>query len=385
MPLTTTVIGSYPKPEYLKVPNWFETGTAAHSGDATTAYTSFLREQSDDELVKLEEDMMRATADVIKEQSCCGIDVVSDGEVRRENYIHYLCRFIEGIDFNQLTESSCRNGAYTATLPTVRGPVSWRGPLSCADEWRKAQSCSKTAVKYTLPGPMTIIGTLNNAFYAEEEELAKDLAQIIGHHARELAAAGCAHIQVDEPLFARRPDAAIRYGIPLLDTCFEGVDKSVQRSVHICCGYPGYLDQQDYHKADPSAYFKLAPHLDACSLVDAVSIEDAHRHNDLTLLKCFKQTTVILGSVKIASSHVETVEEIEERLNEALKYIDAERLIVAPDCGLAFLPSDILTQKLSNMCTAARRCHCEKRTRLSTDSTAASSFISSCEESMSSS
>jgi len=374
MPLLTTVIGSFPKPEYLKVPSWFETGTSDHSGNATVAYTEFLVNQTPDELDKTEKTMIRATKEVIQEQCSCGINIVTDGEVRRENYIHYLCRFIEGIDFNQLTETSCRNGAYAASLPTVRGPVSWRGPLSCAEEWRKAQDCSSAPVKYTLPGPMTIIGTLNNAYYTDEEELAADLAVIVGHHARELAAAGCDHIQIDEPLFARRPDSALRWGIPLLEKCFEGVSTGVQRSVHICCGYPGYLDQQDYQKAEPNAYFMLAPALDDSGSVDAVSIEDAHRYNDLKLLRLFKQTTVIFGSVAIASSRVETVEEIETRLNEALEHIDAERLIVAPDCGLAFLPPAILQQKLSNMCMAAQRCYCKSRPRLSTGSTATSSF-----------
>lgn len=142
----------------------------------------------------------------------------------------------------------------------------------------------------------------------------------------------------------------------MLERCFAGVDGSAcERSMHMCCGYPGFLDDVDYLKADPQVYFELATALDA-SCVDAVSIEDAHQNNDLKLLECFKRTKVIFGVVQVANSRVETQEEIESRLREALKHIDAERLIVAPDCGLAFLPPGLLKQKLINMCSAAKQC-----------------------------
>jgi len=189
--------------------------------------------------------------------------------------------------------------------------------------------------------------------------LATDLAEIVNFHAVALAQAGCKYIQVDEPLFARQPQKALDYGIRLLDRCFEGAGEGCQKSVHICCGYPGYLDQTDYLKADPKAYFQIAPAIDA-SCIDAVSIEDAHCQNDLSLLGLFKRTKVIFGAVKIASSRVETQDEIEERLRAALEHIEAERLIVAPDCGLAYLPPQVLQAKLTNMCAAAQRCGCKK-------------------------
>nr|UKS50400.1 B12-independent methionine synthase 2 [Karenia brevis] len=353
MALQTTVIGSFPKPEYVNIPDWFRTGTGGDSKKATEEYTKILETQTDGEKEKLEADLMRATDEIISIQTECGVDIVTDGEVRRENYIHFLCRFIEGIDFKNLTEKSVRNGAYTTSLPTIRGKVSWRGGLDVVAEWKKAQAVSKAPVKYTIPGPMTIIGTLHNAFYDEEKDLAIDLAKIVNAHVVALAEAGCKHIQVDKPVFARQPEKAPQWGIGLLDKCFEGVGKEVVKSMHMCCGYPEYLDQVGYKKAEPSSYFKLAEALDRSS-VDAISIEDAHRNNDLSLLQKFKQTSVIFGAVKIASSDVETVEEIEDRLTEALNYIDAERLIVAPDCGLALLPLPILKEKLSNMCQAAK-------------------------------
>lgn len=357
--LQTSVIGSFPKPGFLQVPDWFQTGASSGSTDATKAYTEMLRNQNAKQQEQLEVEFMRATKEVLEAQTACGIDVVTDGEVRRENYIHYLCRFIEGIDFDNLTRKSLRNGAYEAELPTVRARLAWRGPLDVATEWCKAQALAgSTPVKYTLPGPMTIIGTIHDAYYNDEKALAADLAAIVNLHVRALAAAGCRHIQVDEPVFARQPQKALAWGIEMLETCFAGVDGATcERQVHMCCGYPGYLDDKDYLKADPRAYFELASALDA-SCVDAVSIEDAHRHNDLSLLDCFQRTKVILGVVQSASSEVESQEQIEGRLREALKHIDAARLVVAPDCGLAFLPPQILKRKLTNMCMA---CKCVRK------------------------
>jgi len=372
MPLTTTVIGSFPKPGYLNIPDWFKTGANAEAGKATLAYSEMLANQTLDEKTRLENDLLRATKEIIAVQKDCGVDVVTDGEVRRENYIHYLCRFIEGIDFQNLTDTSCRNGSYITQLPTVRSKVSWRGPLDVVAEWQKAQAMSNLSVKYTLPGPMTIMGTLCNQFYVDEKELAADLAEIVNFHARALAKAGCKSIQVDEPLFARQPQKALDWGIPVLEKCFEGVGNDCEKVMHMCCGYPGFLDQQDYPKADPSAYFQLAEAIDS-SCVDTVSIEDAHCHNDLSLLDKFKQTTVILGVVTVASSHIESASEIEQRLMQALQHIDEERLQVAPDCGLAFLPMPILTSKLTNMCIAAGRCGCNTR-----KSTASTDMDSAC-------
>jgi len=354
MGLETTVIGSFPKPEYLSLPDWFKSG---HEGmhAATKAYSKILAGQSRMDQERLEADVMRATQEVIDVQTACGVNVVTDGEVRRENYIHYLCRFIDGIDFDNLAKTTIRNGACSVELPAVRGKVTWRGPLDVASEWRKAQEVSSAPVKYTLPGPLTMIGTLHNEHYNNEEALATDLAAIINRHVRALRDAGCRHIQVDEPVFARQPKKALDWGIKMLDRCFEGVGEEIEKSVHICCGYPNYLDEENYMKADPSAYAQLAPALER-SCVDAVSIEDAHRHNDLSLLAHFKRTKVIFGAVAVARSRVETQGEIADRLRSALEHIDAERLIVAPDCGLAFLPPAILKEKLRNMCAAAQQC-----------------------------
>ena len=163
---------------------------------------------------------------------------------------------------------------------------------------------------------------------------------------------GGRHIQVDEPLFARLPEQALDFGIENLERCFHGVPDGVTRTMHMCCGYPNKLDETDYLKADPEVYRRLAGALEA-SIVDAVSIEDAHRHNDLSLLELFARTTVILGVVEIASSRVETVDEIVARLRVALDHIDADRLMAAPDCGLIMLGSELTRAKLGRLVEAA--------------------------------
>jgi len=158
--------------------------------------------------------------------------------------------------------------------------------------------------------------------------------------------------QVDEPLFARKPDKALEYGFENLESCFHGLPGSVNRSVHICCGYPNYLDQENFQKADPMVYSQLSAAIES-SCIQVISLEDAHRHNDLSLLENFKTTKVMLGVIAIASSRLETVEEITGRLQAALEHIDADRLIAAPDCGLGFLNRELALAKLTNMVSAA--------------------------------
>jgi 5-methyltetrahydropteroyltriglutamate--homocysteine methyltransferase len=357
--LKTSVVGSFPKPTYLRIPDWFamKEGKKGLLGTNPFAYAEFLDSMKAADKSQLEDDIMKATHEVIQAQCMCGVDIPTDGEVRRENYIHYLCRCIDGIDFENLTEASVRNGAFTASIPTIRSKVFWKGGFSCATEWKKAQAAYPDApVKYTLPGPMTIIGSTANAFYPDNESLATDLAAVINIHVRELSRAGCKNIQIDEPLMARKPEEALAYGVRLLDACFEGCAPDVEKFVHCCCGYPGQVDQTEYLKADRDAYFKIAPALNK-SVIDVISIEDAWRNNDLSLLALFTKKKVMLGTMNSASSRVETPEEMRARLTEALKYIHPERLYVGPDCGLGMLGSQyrsLLTQKLTNMCAAAK-------------------------------
>ena len=180
-----------------------------------------------------------------------------------------------------------------------------------------------------------------------------DLAEALNAEVLALAEAGCRHIQIDEPLFARRPQDALAFGLENLERCWHGVPEGVTKAMHMCCGYPNYLDDCDYPKADPSAYFDLAEAVDG-SVVDAVSLEDAHRHNDLSLLDRLQNTTVIFGVIAIAKSRVETVEEVRERLSAALDRLPPDRLIAAPDCGLGHLTRELAVAKLTVLGEAAR-------------------------------
>ncbi len=348
MPLLTTTIGSYPKPDFVPIPDWFQASSGPDTSNPTKSYLAALAKMGQE----AEALFSRGVQQVIDDQLEAGIDIPTDGEIRRENYIHYHCRHLEGIDFERLTEKALRAGAYSAELPTITGPVKARAPFLPQD-WKSAQACSDRPVKVTLPGPMTIVDTTANTYYDDEEKLGADLADAINAEVRALAEAGCTWIQVDEPVFARKAEIALAYGVEHLNRCFHAVPKGVTRVMHMCCGYPDCLDRDDYPKADPESYFRLAEAVDRAG-IDAVSLEDAHRPNDLTLLERFPSITVILGVVTIAKSRIETVEEIRARLKAALGHIDAERLIAAPDCGLGMLGRDLARAKLKNLCQAAR-------------------------------
>ena len=347
MGISTTCIGAYPKPDYVAIGNFAETDE--QSGDTTRAFTYT---QDDAERVP-EALLLRATEAALRDQLDCGVDIPTDGEQRRENYIHYHCRHLEGIDFANLTEKVHRNGAAVADLPSISGRVQPRGDHFLDRDYRVAQQFSPRPVKITVPGPLSIIDTTANLYYASERELAFDLADALNYEIRALAAAGCRYIQVDEPLFVRKVEAALDYGVECLERCFDGLPAEVTRVMHMCCGYPGHLDDDEYLKADPDCYFKLAAAVNRSS-IDQVSIEDAHCLNRLELLEHFADTSVILGVVTIASSRVEPVAAIANRLEQALQHIDRARLLAAPDCGLMMLGRELAIHKLRNMCEAAR-------------------------------
>ncbi|MCC7271463.1 MAG: cobalamin-independent methionine synthase II family protein [Alphaproteobacteria bacterium] len=349
MAIATTTIGSYPKPDYVRVPNWFEIRRRLAPGrwNPTEAYERFLatRDAADDALLD------RGTAEVVREQVAAGIDIPTDGEVRREHYIYHQCRRFAGFDFAGLTQKAMRGGSWNAAVPTVVGPVR-AGPPQMVRDWRVAQAATDRPVKMTLPGPLTIIDSTADAHYGDQRRLAADLADALNVEIRALADAGCRWIQVDEPVFARQLDRALAFGVDMLARCFDGVPTGTRRAVHICCGYPAALDLEDFPKADRATYFALADALERTA-VDAVSIEDAHRRNELSLIERFATKTLILGVVEIARTRIESVEEIRARLAAVLEHIDAERLIAAPDCGLIMLDRATVGAKLRNLATAA--------------------------------
>ncbi|MDA9930716.1 cobalamin-independent methionine synthase II family protein [Alphaproteobacteria bacterium] len=347
--LPTTVIGSFPKPDYLPIRDWFDSARDNGTMNAPSVTRNYSQYSTSDEDEAL---FVRAAEEVIALQVEAGIDVPTDGEVRRENYIHYHCRHVSGFDFADLEHRVLRDGAYETDLPAIRGKVRHEMAPYSVHDFRASQRVSSRDVKFTMPGPLTIMDTTADCFYEDRPRLAADLAATVNKEILALADAGCKIIQVDEPLFARQVDDAMSFGLEGLDRCFHKVPAHVTRAVHICCGYPDYLDDEDYKKADPSSYHALAGAMDDLDF-HQVSIEDAHCCNDLELLELFSQKSVIFGSVAVARSRVETIDEVIERLGLALMHIDRDRLVVAPDCGLGMLTRDLAVAKLKVMCAAA--------------------------------
>jgi len=357
MPLKTTTIGAYPKPECTPVRDWF---LAHMSEDERKASPGLLGNWSPGEYERASESagdkaetlFLEATKQIIDDQVGAGVDIPTDGEVRRENYIFYQCRRLGGVSFDQVTHKSVRQGAFEADLPTIVGPVSLT-ETRLADDWKAAQQFTSNPVKITIPGPLTISDSIANDYYDDPKTMGAELADALNVEVKALAEAGCKYIQVDEPVFARKPKEALDFGFENLERTFHGVPSDVKRVVHMCCGYPNALDSEEYMKADAQSYFDIANAIDESS-IDQVSIEDAHRHNDLSLLENFKKTAVILGVIAIAKSRIESVVEIRSRLKDALEHIDADRLIAAPDCGLGFMTREMAVAKLNALSEAAK-------------------------------
>ena len=294
----------------------------------------------------------------MSEQLALGVDIPTDGEVRRDNYVYGFCRSLHGMGFekDQLTEQNIRQ-QYVCLCPSVVGKLSAKGDRpSVVEEWRAAQAlCPGTPIKITIPGPMTICDTvavekaIADCIYADREAICADLVPILRREVFALADAGCKHIQIDEPVFARCVEDTLRYGIENLNDILRGLPADIVRSVHLCCGYPNHLDHVGYVHAPKENYLQLAPLLDE-SEAHWISLEDAHCRNDLSrLLPLFRKKTVMLGSITVHRSRIESVEEIQGRLEEALRYIDVARLVLAPDCGLGFLPEKIRLAKMRNL------------------------------------
>ena len=347
--MLTTVIGAYPKPDYLKITDWFNAKGGTDTANPTKHYAQEVNQMGE----KAEELFLNAADEVIKDQIECGIDIVTDGEVRRENYIHYHCRHITGVDFNTLTEKIARTENYKCWLPTIVAKVEAQDSFLVHD-WEVSQKLSPKPVKITMPGPMTITDTIANTYYKSDDKMGFDLAEVINVEIKRLQKAGCKYIQVDEPLFARKPQQAIDFGINNLAKCFDGLENTNSEKItHICCGYPDKLDAVNYPKAPLNSYHQIASLLDQ-SIIDTVSLEDAHRYNDLSLLESFSKTKIIFGLIKIANSKKETIQEIQSRVKDALKHIDSDRMIAAPDCGLGHLPRDLAKTKLHTMVEAVK-------------------------------
>ncbi len=345
MALLTTTIGAYPKPDYVTLPDWFGN---LDTSKPTRGWAEEMKKMGDD----AEAIITKGTHEAVKDQVDAGIDIPTDGEIPRENYIHYHCRHLDGFDFVNLTEKSLRNGNYSSFLPTVRGAIKPR-ELFLDKDWKRAQAATDKPIKITMPGPLTMADTVADDYYGDLKEMGKAIAEALNQEVLNLAKAGCQHIQIDEPLFARYPERALEFGIENLERTFHGCPENVTRTAHMCCGYPDKIDAIDYPKAPKESYLQIADAMDASTIM-ALSLEDAHRYNDLSLLEHFKNTTIIFGVVAIAKSEIETVDAIRLRLLDALQHIDSSRLIAAPDCGLGILGRELAIKKMQNLSKAAR-------------------------------
>ena len=164
---------------------------------------------------------------------------------------------------------------------------------------------------------------------------------------------GCKYIQIDEPLFARQVEDALSFGIEGVERCLHKVPKDVNKIIHICCGYTDHLDDENYKKADPESYFSLSGELNSMG-IDQISIEDAHFRNDLRLLEKFPDKKIIFGAINVTKSRLETIDEIRERISEVLNFIERDRLIISPDCGMGLFSLDLAKKKLKVMCDAVK-------------------------------
>ena len=258
---------------------------------------------------------------------------------------------LTGIDFKKMTAKSFREGTEEGMVPTVRGPIRATHTF-LVNDWKFAQSFTDKPVKITMPGPLTISDTLADDYYGSKMRLGADFADALNQEILELAQSGCRHIQIDEPVFVRQIENAFDFGFENIDRAFYKCPGNVTRTVHMCCSYPDRLDNPTYPQGPPDSYAHLMDAIEDSSIM-AISIEDAHDHIELSIVEKLKTTKVILGVVAIGKSRVESVEEIRGRLGEVLLYIDADRLLAAPDCGLGLLGRDLTLQKLKNMSTAA--------------------------------
>jgi len=346
------------KPSYLRIPEWADMdvhGWANGEQGRNIRRSNGTKKNDDEEMEKLEKNVLKASDEIMQLQKDIGIDIITDGEMRRNNYIYPFCETLNGFNFQMKKEKVARNGKWKGIFPCVVSEISLKSESERADmskEWEIAQGMIDIPVKYTIPGPLTISDTVYNDFYEDEEEFLAKLAVAVNQTILQLVAKGCKYIQVDEPVLARYPKK-IAKAIKNVERCFEGVPNDVTKIVHVCCGYPVYLDQKDYEKADLDAYLQIADALNE-SIIDQISLEDAHRRNGPELFKRLHKKTIILGVICVCSSRVESVDEIREHIRDVLQYLPRNQVMPAPDCGLIMLPDDIMKQKMKNLVEAAR-------------------------------
>jgi 5-methyltetrahydropteroyltriglutamate--homocysteine methyltransferase len=323
--IPTTVVGSYPQPDWLIDRARLEQHGVprVHAHEIWRIPEPYRAEAQDD-----------ATISAIAEMERAGIDIVSDGEMRRESYSNYFGLSVEGLDTVNVGAVIGANGRATPVARVV-GKIRRKGPVEVKDAEFLVSHATR-ATKITVPGPFTLSQQVQNEFYADEAELAMDYAVAINEELRQLKATGVDVVQLDEPWVRAAPEKAARYGIQAMNRALEGIPgPSV---VHICLGY-GHLVRNK-----PSGYAFL-PQL-AEALATQVSLEAAQPRLDLGILRDLSGKTILLGVLDLGSQAVETAQEVAARLRDGLRHVAAERLVAAPDCGMKYLPRATAFAKL---------------------------------------
>ena len=271
-----------------------------------------------------------------------GVDIISDGEMRRESYSNRFANALGGVDHERLGAGLNRRGG-PDIVPLVSGPIRRVAPVEVRDlSFLRANT--EHQVKITLPGPFTMTRQAENAHYADEETLAMAYAAAVNDEIKDLFAAGADVVQLDEPYLDSFPEQARRYAVKAINRALEGVGGATV--VHICFGYGHYVKK----KSAPYAFLR---ELEDCT-AEQISIEAAQPNLDLSILKELPSKTIIVGVLNLGDETIETPELIAERLRAALRVIPAERLIAAPDCGMKYLPREVAYAKLKALVDGAR-------------------------------
>jgi 5-methyltetrahydropteroyltriglutamate--homocysteine methyltransferase len=332
--LPTTVVGSYPQPDWLIDREMLvaQSPPRVRLRQLWRVDERFLEEAQDD-----------ATRLAIHDMERAGLDIVSDGEIRRESYFNRFATALSGIDLDRPGIVLNRSGKETP-VPRVVGKVKRLRPIEKRDaEFLRRHT--RRAIKITLPGPFTMTQLAKDEHYGDERALAMDYADAVNEEARDLKAAGADFIQLDEPYLQAHPEAARRYGVEAIDRALAGVEGPT--IVHMCFGYAYVV------KDKPSGYSFL-PELDRCRAAQ-ISIEAAQPRLDLAILAALPTKTMMVGVLDLGDATVETPVAVAARLEQALAHIPPERVVVAPDCGMKYLSRDVAFGKLVAMVEGTRQ------------------------------
>jgi 5-methyltetrahydropteroyltriglutamate--homocysteine methyltransferase len=329
----TTLVGSYPQPEWLidrkKLAGRFPPRVRAR--ELWRVAESFLQEAQDD-----------ATLLAIRAQEEAGLDIVTDGEIRRESYSNRFATALEGVDIDNPGTALDRSG-HPNPVPRVVGKIRRKHPVEVQDLlFLKKHTSRKT--KITVPGPFTMSQQAQIEFYKSEEEAAMDYAAAVNEEIRDLFAAGADIVQVDEPYMQARPDKARQYGLKALQRALDGVSGTT--AVHICFGYAAIIH------ARPSGYSFL-PELAGCSCKQ-ISIETAQSNLDTAVLEKLPGKKIMVGCIDLSDTTIETPQKVVERIKRALEHVKPENVIIAPDCGMKYLPRDVAFGKMKAMVEGAK-------------------------------